>query len=86
MTHECTNSHTAGVESVKKISPDLDALLSEAEAGSLCNISRRTLANWRLRGDGPPFVKAGRAVRYRRRDLISWIESRTVHSTSDKGL
>jgi hypothetical protein len=29
---------------------------------------------------GPPFVQVGRAVRYRRRDLIAWIDANTIGS------
>lgn len=36
----------------------------------------RTLANWRLRRCGPPFVRLGqRLVRYRLADLDHWAES-----------
>jgi excisionase family DNA binding protein len=59
-------------------SADLDALLTEVQAAELLNLSTRTLQAWRIRGVGPPFVQAGRAVRYRRRDLVKWIEANTV--------
>jgi hypothetical protein len=58
--------------------PDPDALLTECAVSGILNLSIRTLQSWRLRRAGPPFVQAGRAVRYRRRDLIKWIEANTV--------
>ena len=44
-----------------------------------------TLANWRLAGKGPPYLKIGRTVRYRVSDLIDWMEANTRSSTSDPG-
>jgi excisionase family DNA binding protein len=63
------------------VAADLDALLTEVQAAKLLNLSTRTLQAWRIRGVGPPFVQAGRAVRYRRRDLLAWIDANTVCST-----
>ncbi|MCA1393771.1 helix-turn-helix domain-containing protein [Bradyrhizobium sp. IC3123] len=56
---------------------DPDALLREQEAADLLCLSIRTLQSWRIRAAGPPFVQVGRAVRYRRRDLITWIDANT---------
>ena len=61
---------------------DPDALLTEYAAGEILNMSIRTLQTWRVRGAGPDYVRAGRAIRYRRRDLISWIEANTVGSVA----
>lgn len=57
---------------------DNDTLLAEMQAADLLNLSSRTLQAWRAKGVGPAFVRAGRAIRYRRRDLIAWVESNTV--------
>ena len=59
---------------------DPDLLLKEEDAGHLLNLSVRTLQAWRIRLAGPPFVQVGRAVRYRRRDLIAWIDANTIGS------
>lgn len=61
---------------------DPDALLTEQQAATLLGVSVRGLQGWRLRGGGPSFVKCGRLVRYRRRDLTAWMDSRTVSHTS----
>jgi predicted DNA-binding transcriptional regulator AlpA len=55
-----------------------DALLNEVHAAELLGISVRTLQSWRTRRAGPAFVRVGRAIRYRRRDLIAWIDANTV--------
>lgn len=38
----------------------------------------QTLKNWRSSGDGPPYVKVGRLVRYDPRALDAWIKRQTV--------
>ncbi len=63
-----------------------DALLYPAEAAFLLGLSVRTMETARLRGGGVPFVSLGRrAVRYRRCDIIEFIEARLRKSTSDPG-
>jgi predicted DNA-binding transcriptional regulator AlpA len=57
---------------------DPDTLLKEQDAAELLDLSVRTLQSWRVRLAGPPFVQLGRAVRYRRRDLIAWIDANTI--------
>ena len=57
---------------------DRDVLLSEVYAAELLGISTRTLQAWRTKGIGPNYVRVGRAVRYRRGDLLEYIASSTV--------
>jgi predicted DNA-binding transcriptional regulator AlpA len=60
-------------------SPQLfDSLLNERQTSSVLNLSVRTLQSWRSDGRGPPYVKTGRAIRYRIQDLIEWIAVQTV--------
>jgi len=47
--------------------------LSTKEAARLLTLSHRTLEDWRLRGDGPPFVKLGGSVKYAREDLETFV-------------
>jgi predicted DNA-binding transcriptional regulator AlpA len=35
-------------------------------------ITRGTLANWRSRHLGPPYLKIGRRVQYRQEDIDAW--------------
>ena len=60
-----------------------DELLTEVEAAQIRRQSVRTLQAERLRGDGCPFVKLGRSVRYRRRDVFEFITSNVRTSTSE---
>ena len=62
---------------------DPQALLSEIAAAAFCDVTRRCLQNFRLTGKGPQFVKiSNRCVRYRKVDLISWIEKHLRQNTS----
>ena len=45
-------------------------------------ISLSWLAKSRMRGDGPPFIKIGRGVRYTEAALQQWMKSRQRLSTS----
>jgi excisionase family DNA binding protein len=59
-------------------------LLNTREAAVFLGISKPTLDCWRSQGNPhqPPHVKVGtKLVRYRREDLVAWLESR---KTSEK--
>jgi predicted DNA-binding transcriptional regulator AlpA len=65
---------------------DPEALLYETEAALLTGLSVRTLQALRIKGGGPEFFQLGRrAVRYRRREIMAWLEARRRRSTSDPG-
>ncbi len=46
-------------------------------------ISPRTMETWRLRGNGPVYIKLGHGVRYRRRDLEDFLRRQTRTSTAE---
>lgn len=60
-----------------------DRLLTPREAAAFLHLSVSFLAKARMRGDGPPYFKPGRAVRYRESGLIEWLKSRSRLSTSE---
>lgn len=53
----------------------------------LLGVSVDTLADWRVRGEGPVFIKmGGRLVAYCPADVTAWVNSRpTYKHTSDPG-
>ncbi|MGC2822973.1 MAG: helix-turn-helix domain-containing protein [Pseudolabrys sp.] len=61
----------------------MQTLLTQREAAALLRLSQRSLERYRVSGDGPTYVKAGRLVRYREQDLEKWIANRVVGSTSE---
>lgn len=53
-------------------------LLDERAAADLIDVAPGTLSVWRSTGRyNLPFIKIGRKVRYRRGDLLAWVEART---------
>lgn len=61
----------------------LDELLTGREAAALVRLSERTMERHRTAGTGPRYIALGRAIRYRRRDLLDWIERVARLSTSE---
>ncbi len=65
---------------------DTDVLFTEDRAATFLSVTRRTLQAWRMRGGGPRYVRiSSRCVRYKRSELLSWIESRSRTSTAETG-
>ena len=51
--------------------------IDEAKASAVLGVKSATLCNWRCTGRyNLPFIKTGRLVRYRTRDLAEWIAKR----------
>jgi predicted DNA-binding transcriptional regulator AlpA len=59
------------------------ALLDTVQAARFLGLGERTLQNWRVRGEGPAFLRAGRSVRYSPEDLERWLAARRFRSTSE---
>jgi excisionase family DNA binding protein len=56
-----------------------DKLLKPAEVAAFLGVPKATLYAWRYRREGPPAVRVGRHLRYRRRDLDQWLEAHSGH-------
>jgi excisionase family DNA binding protein len=54
---------------------DHDQLMTIDEVGAYMQVPVKTLYDWRHRGIGPPGMRVGRHVRYRRSDVDAWLES-----------
>ena len=63
---------------------ELDRYVIRAkEAAKFIGVAEATLAQWRMTGEGPQFVKNGpRQVLYRIGDIKAWIDKNVVASTS----
>jgi predicted DNA-binding transcriptional regulator AlpA len=55
-------------------------------AAAYLGYSESTLEKKRVTGEGPPFIRLGRAVVYDTRDLDAWLGARRATSTSDPRL
>ncbi|MEO5324282.1 hypothetical protein PV773_13270 [Mesorhizobium sp. CC13] len=73
--------------SVQRAAPryNPDELLRPKQAAAFLKIREKTLAHWRLSGNGPLFVRTGGYVSYRFADLLAFVQANTRTSTSDKG-
>jgi len=58
--------------------PVSDELLSIAQAAVAIGVSIDTLRRWAAKGSGPPHLRVGRAIKYRRADLLAWIEQQAA--------
>lgn len=64
----------------------LDEAVATEEASQITGVPACTLATWRSRGGGPPFLKlGGRIVRYQRRALFAWMAKHSRTNTADRG-
>ncbi len=58
-------------------------LLTTIEVAALLRVSASWLAKARMRGDGPPYIKVGRSIRYSEAAIHQWMKSRQRLSTSE---
>ena len=63
-----------------------DELFTESQTAEYLNIKRQTLTVWRsTKRYALPFVRVGRSIRYRRRDLELFLTARTVGGAQASG-
>lgn len=61
-----------------------ERLLTTKEVGRLLQVSTSTLCKWRVsKREVLPFLKLGRAVRYRVSEVEAYLKTRVRHSTSE---
>lgn len=57
----------------------LEVLLDTQGAAKILNIPAKTITKWRSTGENDiPYIRIGRAIRYKPSDLIAYIERHTV--------
>jgi len=59
--------------------------LDTQQAARMLGLSAKTLARYRVTGEGPVFYRFGNRIRYLRDDLKVWWEKRRRTSTVDDG-
>ena len=50
-------------------------MMNDLQVAEYLNVSVSTLRRWRLLNQGPKYLKIGAAVRYKRGDVETWMES-----------
>ena len=68
---------------MNKPQPGSSPLMTPKEAAVFLKVSLSWLAKARMRGDGPPFIRIGRSIRYAQMVLMQWMKSRQRLSTSE---
>lgn len=63
----------------------LPRLWTQRELCAYLNKSEAWAERARLTGDGPPYMKVGRSVRYQADEVLAWLEAKRRRSTSDHG-
>ena len=59
----------------------VEDFLNDIEAAKLLRLSPQTLRNWRTQCRGPVYIKAGRAIRYARGDLMAFMVQNRVDNS-----
>ena len=67
----------------QKAPTQIPVLLTPKEAATRLKVSPSWMAKARLRGDGPPYIKVGKSIRYPEPGLLQWMKARTRTSTSE---
>lgn len=78
------------LEEILQQAPDaawLEELVDETEASRITKVPVASLQTQRVRGGLSliPYIKLGKLVRYRRRDLLAHFAANTKRTTSDPG-
>ena len=76
---KATSANTSSPESFEN-GTLLSELLTEKQVSERWNVSLNTLRFWRSTGDGPPYVKLGRSVRYNVSALEKYLRRNTCES------
>jgi predicted DNA-binding transcriptional regulator AlpA len=79
-----SQSPVTGSAPAQKPMAPMMVLLTAKEAATLLKVSLSWLAKARMRGDGPPYIRIGRSIRYAEAALIQWMKSRQRLSTSEQ--
>ena len=64
--------------------PSFDSLLDPKSVATFLSVSVATLADWRCRGGGPRFTRAGHLVRYRMSALNEWLDGQEVSTNAER--
>ena len=55
-----------------------EALWTAEDVAAHVGVSVRTVYGWNYKGEGPPRIRVGKYVRYRRVDVDAWLAARVV--------
>jgi len=55
-----------------------NSVLSLEQTSQYLGVSQAALRSWKRQGKGPAFFRAGKLLKFRRRDLDAWMEAQLV--------
>lgn len=71
------------VEDAISVAEEMPTLLTPEQVASALGVTERTLERWRMRGDGPPYVRLTRStVRYSKAALAAFVASCVKKNTA----
>lgn len=62
----------------------LDSLITPETLSDRLGVRLTTLAEWRVKGRGPAFLRVGRSPRYRPESVDSWLLAQEHTSTAEE--
>ena len=62
---------------------DPDELLDQNRVAKMLRCTTKFLEKKRVTGNGPRYAKIGSLCRYRRSDVLAWVEKQSRNSTSE---
>ena len=79
-TNSNTNSDTSNVMTMTTAPADkyMEPIYDEKGGAAYCGCKTPTMRKWRREGKGPAYLKIGRLVRYRERDLAEFLEQHLI--------
>lgn len=63
---------------VEEAGPAIEPLLGTREVSEWLKVPEMTLYQWNYKRVGPPVLKVGKHLRYRRNDVERWLDQQTV--------
>jgi excisionase family DNA binding protein len=63
-------AHLPGMNEQRAAEP---VFLTSRQVADLLRVPLRTVEDWRLTRNGPPWLKLGRHVRYEQAELLAWV-------------
>lgn len=66
---------TPAAETVDVSRPAVVRMWTVQDVAEFLRVPVQTLYEWRTKGYGPKGIRVGRYVRYRREDVLAWVES-----------
>jgi hypothetical protein len=61
-----------------------DEFYTDPQFAALVQRSTRTTESWRRRGGGPPFIRLGRRILYRKSDVELWLKQNTFRHRAEE--